>query len=396
MEFGATLGVNYVLSGRIRLANGKILVTLELIEVRDGSQIWGTLWQEPLEDIFGKHQRLVREINSQLLATRSSAIGGTTIRNLDSYRSFLRGKHLMWRRQQDELAKAVESFEKSISWSPLFLPAYIELGETLLLQYFSGFRNRDNTLKRISELIIRFDSTISSNSELFALKGAIAKYLNWDFLTALKHYESAIFCNPQSLIARYRFSDLLISLRRFEDAKEQLEWIITLDPLSVSSCKQLAKCYFRMSMFENAIAFLEDALELESSDYISLATLGAALVEINEFDRAQVLFERSLNTFVHPEIESMMGDLYARQGKEGEAYRIIDKLKKNSSTDCSIFIARILGQLGEIDAAFDYLEIAYRAKEPDLHGLFSDPRLKPLQSDSRLIDLANRVGLLIP
>jgi hypothetical protein len=52
--------------------------------------------------------------------------------------------------------------------------------------------------------------------------------------------------------------------------------------------------------------------------------------------------------------------------------------------------------LGEIDAAFDWLETAYRLRDGYLFWLPGAPGLDPLHSDPRFADLVHRVGVVPP
>ncbi len=52
--------------------------------------------------------------------------------------------------------------------------------------------------------------------------------------------------------------------------------------------------------------------------------------------------------------------------------------------------------LGDIEAAFDWLETAYRLRDGYLFWLPGAPGLDPLQSDPRFGDLVRRVGIVSP
>jgi hypothetical protein len=56
-------------------------------------------------------------------------------------------------------------------------------------------------------------------------------------------------------------------------------------------------------------------------------------------------------------------------------------------------IAETYQALGDLDQAFEWLEVAFREKDPFLFSvLFANPHLDSLRSDARYDDLLRRIG----
>lgn len=74
---GNQLGVNAVLTGEILQRNGDLMVTLELIDAADGSQIWGTqlkeAWPQAAERAEQMADEIVRQLQPALSRTRKAA-----------------------------------------------------------------------------------------------------------------------------------------------------------------------------------------------------------------------------------------------------------------------------------------------------------------------------------
>lgn len=66
---GAQLGVDAVLVGEIFQRNGDLLVNLELIDIRDGTQIWGTQLKEVWPQALERAEQIADEIMQQLQPT---------------------------------------------------------------------------------------------------------------------------------------------------------------------------------------------------------------------------------------------------------------------------------------------------------------------------------------
>ena len=80
-------------------------------------------------------------------------------------------------------------------------------------------------------------------------------------------------------------------------------------------------------------------------------------------------------------------------GKRDDALAILNKLKTTkehvSPAELGIFYAG----LGDKEAAFQSLERAYSAHDPQMQYLKVLPHYDPLRSDPRFTDLMRRVGL---
>ena len=89
---------------------------------------------------------------------------------------------------------------------------------------------------------------------------------------------------------------------------------------------------------------------------------------------------------------------YGRLGRREEAkclLRELDQLFTQGQAPPIAFVA-IYSGLGDADAAFDWLETAYRLRDDKLFLLTVFPPFDPLRSDPRYADLVHRMGLAPP
>lgn len=79
---GHQLGVDAVLAGEILQRNGDVIVTLELIDASDGTQIWGTqlkeAWPQAAERAEQIADDIVKQLKSTLARTRKGITSGAT------------------------------------------------------------------------------------------------------------------------------------------------------------------------------------------------------------------------------------------------------------------------------------------------------------------------------
>ncbi|HLM02717.1 MAG TPA: winged helix-turn-helix domain-containing protein, partial [Pyrinomonadaceae bacterium] len=142
-EVGKTLGVAAVLTGRVKLIKENLSISVELTNVADDTQIWGTQFNQPFSDIIKIQQEITFAVSEKLRSEISHAAGKTAhnpfSQNSESYRLYLKGKYFLDKRTQADTYKAVEYFHKSLSYDPENVFSYVETVECYLLLYIFDY-----------------------------------------------------------------------------------------------------------------------------------------------------------------------------------------------------------------------------------------------------------------
>jgi hypothetical protein len=86
---------------------------------------------------------------------------------------------------------------------------------------------------------------------------------------------------------------------------------------------------------------------------------------------------------------------YAEAGPRGALLSLAQELaaRPEGRRAGALSIARLFARVGEVDAAFEWLERAYDQRIPQLMLVRADPDFDSLKSDQRLEALARRIGL---
>jgi adenylate cyclase len=316
-------------------------------------------------------------------------------KNSESYRLYLKGKYLLEKWTEDNLYKAIEYFKQSVYYDPLNVHSYVEMIECYFSLYFSDHISYSEVLIQIKPVLSIVSNLDQSIDVVQAMYGGKQMYIDWNFKEGKNHLQYALSLNPNCLIARHRYSDFLLLSGRFSEALKELQLITLIDPLSFPTYKRIGRLFYKLGRFESAINYLNDALELEPTDYVTLAILGATLTELGNYNEALSIFEKSLNSYFNIEIASMIGYIYALEGKKDKAQLIIEQIKSQPKEICQteIKLARIYRALGEIEIAYEYLEQAFEQHNVDFVSLNSDPRWKSIANEPRFKKLVSKLGL---
>ncbi len=97
---------------------------------------------------------------------------------------------------------------------------------------------------------------------------------------------------------------------------------------------------------------------------------------------------------INPGNHWYLGFVYGQAGKRGRAREILDQYIELSKSEfvSPMHIAFIYMGLGEIDQAFEWLEITFDQREGRLDLIQVEPMFDNLRSDPRFQDLLNRMN----
>jgi len=400
-EIGETLGVATVLTGRIKFIKDNLMISVELIKVADGTQLWGTQFNQPFSAIIEVQEKITFEVSEKLKSeigyVASNSPSKPITNNAESYRLYLKGKYLLEKRIEEAVHQAIKCFEKSVSYDPMNVYSYIGMIESYFMLYFTDYISYSDACINI-EPILSIISKLDQNVDMVqAMLGRKKMYFDWKFEEAEKHFQYALILNPNCLIARHRYTDFLLLSGKFSEALKELQQIMLIDPLSLVTYKQIGRVFYRMGQFENAINYLKDAVELEPTDYVALAILGVTLMELENYDEALVFLEKSLDSFYTVEVFSMIGSVYARSGRKDKARQIIKQIESRSKNNSqhSIKLARIYMGLGETEIAYRFLEQAFDQHDVDFIALNSDPSWAAINNEPRFKEIIKKLGFPI-
>src|SRR6185369_10429862 len=96
IAIGNELGVRAVLAGRLQHRGEKMLISAELIDIRDNKQLWGDQYERQLADMLSVQREIAREITSNLRPTLSgveqSRMDKQYTANTEAFQLYLKGR----------------------------------------------------------------------------------------------------------------------------------------------------------------------------------------------------------------------------------------------------------------------------------------------------------------
>jgi DNA-binding winged helix-turn-helix (wHTH) protein/tetratricopeptide (TPR) repeat protein len=398
-QVGRALGVQSVLVGRVRLSDGRLVISAEAVDAEDGSQVWGTRIVRDRANLVALVEEAASELASglRLKLTRDESLELTRryTADLEAYRLYLKGRYLWNKRSTKEIAQAVEYFEQAIAINPNYAMAYVGLADSYnLLRTRSGLAPRAASprIKLVLQKALDLDETLA---EAHASMGLYLTTFEWDWRGGEREFLRAIELNPNCVTARYWYALNLRSLGRTAEAMAELRVAQSLDPLSPNVSASVAAVYYAERQYERALASCREALELNPDSAAHLAYVGMIYTHMGRHEEAVAVHTRLTSVWDDHEAWMLLGYSYAAAGRSGEARVILERLLDSSRRGYvpQFYLALIHVGLGEYDAAFERLERAYEGRDGDLTFMKIDPKMDPLRADPRFARLLERLGL---
>jgi eukaryotic-like serine/threonine-protein kinase len=396
---GRELKVQAVLTGRVVQRGEGLSITVELVDVKNNSHIWGEDYSRKLAEILPMQGEITRDISDKLrrkltgedekrLAKRSTT-------NPEAYQFYLKGRYLAEKLSKEGLEKGIDYFHRAIDLDPNFALAYDGLAYAYATSndFFLPPREAMPKAKEAARKALELDDTLA---EAHTEMGMIDFMYEFDWSAAEREFRRAIELKPNYGHAHEYYGWYLVSAGRFGEGIEESKRARELDALSLETNAMAGQNFFFAHQYDLAIDTFRKTLDMEPNYWIARTLLGSSYEAKGDLPRAVAECEkgRKIETSI-PLALSLLGHAYAVSGKKREAEQALKELKdwsKQSYVPAYNFAEVYIG-LGEKEQALASLEKAYEDRSMYLTFLKADPQFDSLHSDPRYRDLLRRVGL---
>jgi eukaryotic-like serine/threonine-protein kinase len=395
-EIGRRLGVSTVLEGRVRRAQDRMRLTVQLTSVGDGMTLWSDEYERQVTDVFRVQDEIARAIVAALRARLRGidmpqpgvplASPGTS--NAEAYDLYLRGSYLLERRGSG-VAKAVEYFERAIAEDSTFARAYAGLSYGLeLMPNFTGTfpRSVEARSTQAAQHALALDPTLAEAYTALAMAHMYA--LRWR--EADEAFQRGIAVNAGFAPGQYLYGLYLLRVGRLDDAEAHLRHARLDDPLSVTASGLLAYGLSLNGKYDESVAESRRAFDLDSTSAAARTLVPLALLIDGRRDEA-----RAIARVAFPEPFNGMGAyVLGATGDSASAAAVVRALERRPRDEWSVATSLIYSYLGlgDTSRALSAMEDAARQHERP-HITWIDPMFDPVRRSPRFAAVIRSLGL---
>jgi TolB-like protein/Tfp pilus assembly protein PilF len=383
------LNVANVLEGSVRKAGNRVRITAQLIRGSDGYHLWSETYDRNLDDIFATQDEIAESVVKSLKLTLLGATPQAHVVNADAYALFLQGRYFNDRRDQENWEKAVTAFLQALEIDPDYAEAWAGLSITYSQQASWGFIDRDEGIALAREAIKRALALNPSLPEAHASLGWIRMVYDFDWHGADAAYQEAFRLAPGNATVLRAAGVLAFTLGRLDEAIDIDLRAIVRDPLNQGSHQNLALVLMHAGRLEDSAQKYRHVLEL-NKEYPGIhMRLGQILLLENKPESAlEIIPQDSDDWWVDYGIALALS---ATDRTDEANQALADFIEQHP--DGPFQTAELYAYRGEIDQAFEWLEIAYDQRDSGLHEMLNDPFLANLADDDRWLLFLEKMGL---
>jgi TolB-like protein/Flp pilus assembly protein TadD len=396
LRAGRELNVRTVMTGRVTMRGSVLVVQSELIDVTNGSQLWGGQYNRPMADILAVQDEISREIFEKLRGRLTGEEMARATRrytdDAEAYQLYLKGRFYWNQGTVAGLKQSIEYLQQAINKDPKYALAYAGLADSNL-SLGSFYVEAIPEAKTAALKAIELDPTLA---EAHVALGHIKLWLDWDWTAAELEFKQGISLNANSALAHNQYAMYLAAMGRLGEAITEARRAQTLDALSPIVNTDLGWCLLYAGRGKEAVDQFRRTLEIDPKYVSARWGLGASYAQqglfndaVTELKQAVTLSEGS------PLVSGHLGFAYGQGGMQAEARQTLSDLQTLSAREYvpSSAFALVYAGLGDKAHALEWLGRAF--DEHDFSLVFIDvaPWFDSLRTEPGYETLRRRLQL---
>ena len=365
---GRELGARYIMEGSVRKFRDDLRISIQLIDVSGGLQLWGETYKGKIADVFDIQEKVSKEIvealRLKLSPSEKIVLEKRATSNTEAYDLYLRGRNFLYKVSKNNIIFAISLFQKAIKIDERFAVGYAGLSEAYAMQYYF-FDKTDQLLDNAIDAGLRalmYDPTLS---EAYAAL-ALAYYNKKSRTEAFTAGQKAIELDPNNYYAYWVLGRIYHSTDRDKDAIELYKKVIKINPDFYAAYSDLCVSYEKLGDENGQKQALELLMEVyprylsdHPDDARAHIVYAIDLVKIGRIEEAKNECKRAIELSPDDSLMSYnVACLYSRLGEKKQGLVYLQKSIKQGYTN------------------FEWLK-----RDPDLNNIQNEPEFIELMKD---------------
>jgi pentatricopeptide repeat protein len=302
------------------------------------------------------------------------------------------------RKNSDNIRVAIEYFEQAVEQDPSFAKAYAGLADCYALRnnVAYGLMGAKEAMDKAGYTARKAVEAGDTLAESHTSLGLVNLRYAWMWGESEREFRRAIELDPYYAPAHYWYTNLLIVLRRFDDAIRESQIAQRLDPYSPLHEFNHARVFYYARRYDEAAALLRPLIEQHPDYPQSSHLLALVLLQQGNYQGAIETLEK-LHSKSPLLAAAALGYAYGKAGRHEDALGILREMERRSTPQEPIPPQEkelVYIGMGDRDRAFAMLEEVYQERFPGFAFITTDPIYDDLRSDPRFADFARRADLV--
>jgi len=394
-EIARQIGADAVIEGSVRIADGRVRITVQLIDAVTDRHIWAENFDRELSvaNIIDIQEEVAEQIAAALRLEYKSRLATTQGRlptdNLQAYEAYLLGRYHTFQQTPRDLEQAVTDLERATALDAQFAEAYASLGWAYsFLGTAYGRRAPRDAYPKARAAALRALALDGELADARSLYADILTWYDWDFVAAEREYERTMELDPLNVLGYALF---LSTQRRHDQAIELIEKRVAANPNDPYVFVNAGWRYLNAGQTDRAIAAATRAQGHPDANSV----LGFSSIAAGDIDRAITAFEADLDRFGSNPLQlSNLAYAYFKAGRRAEGKALLGELLATSA-DAYVspaLIAAVYFAAGDTDNGFAMLDQAVSVRAREVIFIQVSQMLAGYRQDPRYAALIRKIG----
>jgi TolB-like protein len=393
-QAGRELGVEAVLEGSVWRSGDRVRITVNLVGVKDGFNLWAQRFDSNLGDLFGIQDEVCAAV-TEALHVRFAVIREKRPSDIRAYVQYLKGAHLLKKRRPNDVRRAFEYLQEAIRLDPGFAEPYYGAAMFYNVSAAYGALPPRTALPEAEDLLSKGLALDENSPSLHSTLGML-RVFQWRWAEAEQAYKRAISLEPTNAFPHMAYPILCSFLGRHEEALLHAGKAVELEPLDLMTNFRVLQANYYARRYEEAVRCGRTAVELTPDSPYTYFYLALSLAAVGLKDEAWTMANtgKKLNDGL-PLGEGYFGYVAGLLGHTVEARSVAGELeaRREKGYGPALPIAWTCLGLGETDAALKWLETALAERDPFLGSAMVFPGYDTIREQARFRRLADQIKL---
>src|ERR1041385_8630214 len=398
-EAGSKLNVRAILTGKIVHRGAALDVQVDLIDIKNESQLWGNRYQSDVNGVLSLQDKITKEVSSMLgvgiPSETKEQLTKRSTENAQAYQLYMQGRYYWNKRSAAALERAIDYFKQAIALDSTFALAYAGLADCYIVQsQYAGIPTRITLplTQTMARHALAIDNTLAEAHTTLAF----SYFEEWKYEDAEREFKQAISLNPRYPTAYHWYNIMLLRTGRIDEAAAMIKQGYELDRFSPVIALNMGAIPLVRKQFDEALPWFKKCIELDSSFAPGYGWMGMTYEQMKRYPEALPQFQKCVALSGRSsEALGGIGHFYGRTGQRDEALRILkeNEDRYNKGTGAAYNVARIYAGMGEKEKVIEWLERDYEDHSTWINSLTEDWMWDDVRTDPRFIELTKKVGL---
>lgn len=367
-EIAKALGVRGVVEGSVMREGDSVRITVQLIDADSDRHLWAESYTRDAKNVLALQSEvataIAREVRVAVTPEEAQRLAAARPVDPEAHRLVLLGGYAISQQltQRAGIEKGIEYFRKATEIDPQFAMAHAALAWGLQWKGGAGLSNQSEACPAVRAEVEKALEIDPQLVDAVVLRAGLHYRCDFDWTAAGLDFRHALELAPGSASVRAGYGTYLGSLGRTSEALEEIRIAERLDPLSEGIGVYVGQRLAIARRYDEAIAQFLKVLSVRPDSVFAKWALANTLTSLKRYDEA---IETYLSRKVpNPGMNFAAGQAYGLAGRKAEARKVLEFLleKRKKQYVPADQIACVYGGLGEMDAAFEWLDRGYEER----------------------------------